>query len=229
MVAQLPLHIALPEAAVFDNFIFGENQVAVALCQSLAVGDADKQVFIWGDSAVGKTHLLQATCHRATQSSRLASYLPLRELVSYGPAVLEGLDQFDVVCIDDVHLCAGDTDWETALFGLINLCRTHNTQLLFSASNIPLQLGVLLADLHSRLSWGAVVQLRELKDDDKLIWLQQRALRQGLDMPEDVASYLVRHYPRDMHSQDDLLTRLNTASLAAQRRLTVAFVKQALA
>lgn len=228
MVAQLPLHIALTEAAIFDNFLPGENLVAVGLCQGLAVGDGDKQVFIWGESAVGKTHLLQAACSCATESSRLASYLPLKEIISYGPEVLEGLDQFDLVCIDDVHLCAGNTSWETALFGFINLCRSSHTQLLFSGQNIPAQLGVLLADLRSRLSWGAIVQLQELNDNDKLLWLKQRALRQGLDMPEDVASYLVRHYPRDMHSQDDLLARLNSASLAAQRRLTVAFVKQAL-
>ena len=149
-------------------------------------------------------------------------------MFAYGPQVLEGLEQLDVVCIDDVELCAGDACWEEALFSFINLCRVHNTQLLFAAKNTPSELGVLLADLLSRLSWGAIVQLQELSDDDKLLWLQQRALRQGLNMPEDVARYLVRHYPRDMHSQDNLLSRLNTASLAAQRRLTVAFVKQVL-
>lgn len=228
MATQLPLHIALPETAVFDNFLQGENTVAVGFCRQLAVGEGDKQAFIWGGSAVGKTHLLQAACSQAAEAGRRASYLPLRKVLNYGPQLLEGLDQLDLVCVDDVQLCAGLPVWEEALFSLINQCRLTETKLLFSAENSPAELGINLPDLSSRLSWGAVVQVQELGDKEKLIWLQQRAQRQGLHMPEDVARYLLRHYPRDMHSQDKLLARLNTASLAAQRRLTVAFIKQAL-
>jgi DnaA family protein len=226
MAVQLPLSIALPETTVFGNYMQGDNAVALGLCKQLSVGQGEKQFLIWGDTAVGKTHLLQAVCNHAAESGRLASYLPLKDVFQYGPELLEGLDQFDLVCIDDVQLCAGQAVWEKALFSFINRCRSSKAQLLFSANNTPSELRVELPDLRSRLSWGAVVQIVELADEEKLLWLQQRAQRQGLNMPTEVARYLLRHYPRDMHSQDKLLAELNTASLAAQRRLTVAFVKE---
>lgn len=228
MGVQLPLSIALTENAVFDNYLPGDNSVAHGLCRQLSQGEGDKQVFIWGGSAVGKTHLLQAVCSRAAEVARLASYVPLKDVLQYGPQVLECLEQQDLVCIDDIQLCAGQGDWEKALFNFINQCRGSKTQLLFSANNSPSELQVGLPDLLSRLRWGAVVQIKELGDEEKREWLQQRAKRQGLDMPEDVARYLLRHYPRDMHSQDKQLLDLNTASLAEQRRLTIAFVKEVL-
>lgn len=226
MDVQLPLSIVLPETAVFENYLQDGNAVALGLCRQLSLGRGDKQALVWGDTAVGKTHLLQAACSHAAEGGRLSSYLPLKEILQYGPQILDGLDQFDLICVDDVQLCAGQPVWEKALFSFINQCRSSKAKLLFSANNSPSELRIELPDLLSRLSWGAVVQITELGDENKLLWLQQRAQRQGLNMPEEVARYMLRHYPRDMHFQDKLLVDLNTASLAAQRRLTVAFVKE---
>ena len=228
MDVQLPLSIVLSEVATFENYLQGENVVALGLCRQLSLGEGDKQVLLWGEKAVGKTHLLQAVCSQTVEGTRLASCIPLKEMLQYGPHILDGLDRLDLVCIDDIQQCAGQRDWEEALFSFINQCRVSKTQLLFSANNSPSELCIELPDLLSRLGWGAVVQIKELGDKDKLLWLQQRAQRQGLNMPEDVARYLLRHYPRDMHLQDKLLIDLNTASLAVQRRLTIAFIKEVL-
>ncbi len=225
---QLPLAISLPESAVFANYIVGDNALAVALCQQLAEGRGDKQLLLWGQAAVGKSHLLQASCSAAASHAVSASYIPLAEVMPYGTEILQGLQQQSLVCVDDVQLCAGQRDWELALFNLLNACRDRACHLLLSANNSPSQLGVELPDLRSRLGWGTVVQLHELDEANKSRWLQQRAAQQGLDMPEDVVRYLLRHYPRDMHSQNTLLKQLNITSLATQRRLSVPFVKESL-
>ncbi|HKJ77017.1 MAG TPA: DnaA/Hda family protein, partial [Gammaproteobacteria bacterium] len=83
-----------------------------------------------------------------------------------------------------------------------------------------------LPDLVSRLGWGLIFHVRPLSDEQMIDALQLRARQRGLDLPADVARYLLRHYRRDMTSLASLLERLDHASLVAQRRLTIPFVKQ---
>ena len=85
-----------------------------------------------------------------------------------------------------------------------------------------------LEDLRSRFSWGVVYQVQSLKDDDKITVLQMRAKRRGLSLNKDVAQYLLVHLPRNMKDLIAVLEKLDVASLAAQRSLTIPFVKQVL-
>ena len=71
-------------------------------------------------------------------------------------------------------------------------------------------------------------QLHGLNDDDKIAVLRGRAHSRGLVLPDEVAGYLLRHCHRDLTALLELLERLDRASLAGQRRLTVPFVKDVL-
>ncbi len=71
-------------------------------------------------------------------------------------------------------------------------------------------------------------QLHELDEAGQLAALQLRATRRGLDLSEDAALYLVHRLPRDLHSLFAVLDQLDEASLAAQRRLTIPFLREAL-
>jgi DnaA family protein len=82
-----------------------------------------------------------------------------------------------------------------------------------------------LADLRSRLAWGPVFQLHVLDDAGKLKALQLRAEKSGLELPDNVAEYLVHHFPRDVTGLFDRLEQLDRASMAMQRRLTIPLVK----
>ena len=86
-----------------------------------------------------------------------------------------------------------------------------------------------MPDLASRLDWGRVVGLLPLDDADKLRALQLRAQLRGLSLSDDVGRYLLQHLARDMRSLCHALERLDRASLVAQRRLTLPFIKQVLA
>lgn len=225
---QLPLGITLPKSAVFDDFLVGDSHVAFSLCQQVAMGEGEKQLFLWGGAAVGKTHLLQACCHAANQNARRAAYFPLSVLIEHDVSALQSMEQLDVLCLDDIQYCAGNTKWEEALFHFINRCRESDIQLIFSANNTPTQLDISLADLSSRLVWGAVLEVKELSDADKLKWLEKRAHSQGLKLSSEVANYLLNNYARDMQSLNTYIEALDSASMAAQRALTVPFVKQVL-
>ena len=85
-----------------------------------------------------------------------------------------------------------------------------------------------LPDLLTRLNWGPVIQLKELNDDQKQEFIRQWAERKGMQMPEEAAQFVLRNCSRDMGSLIGLMEQLDRESLAAQRRLTVPFVKSIL-
>ena len=155
-------------------------------------------------------------------------YLPLQELLTLAPELLEGLEQQALIAIDDVQAIAGMPQWEEALFHLYNRVRDCGHRLVVSATVAPAGLTLTLPDLTSRLGWGPVFQLAALSDTDKRAALQMRARRRGLELGNEVPEYLLRRCPRDMDSLFSLLNQLDRASLVAQRRLTIPFVRELL-
>ena len=221
---QLPLGIGLKDAATFDNFYSAGNELVLEALQQ----GTDKMLYIWGPSGCGKSHLLQALCHATAANGQSPVYLPLQELLTLAPELLEGLEQQALIAIDDVHAIAGMPQWEEALFHLYNRVRDCGHRLVVSATVAPAGLTLTLPDLTSRLGWGPVFQLATLSDRDKRAALQMRARRRGLELGNEVAEYLLRRCPRDMDSLFSLLNQLDRASLVAQRRLTIPFVRELL-
>jgi len=221
-VKQLPLSMWLREGANYENYFASVNRQLLA---SLKSGD-EQFVFLWGNAAVGKTHLLQAACHVATDRGEGSVYLPMNEAAQFVPGMLEGLEQMSLVTIDDVEAIAGNRDWEMALFNLYNRIREGTGRLLLAASKPLPELGLLLPDLQSRLGWGLVYQVQAMSDAEKLLALKLRADSRGFELPDEVANYLLRHYQRQTSALFELLERLDQLSLAEQRRLTIPFVKQ---
>ncbi|MCZ7167078.1 DnaA ATPase domain-containing protein, partial [Salmonella enterica] len=83
-----------------------------------------------GKDGVGRTHLLQAACLRFEQMGEPAVYLPLAELLDRGIGILDNLEQYELVCLDDLQAVAGRADWEEALFHLFNRLRDSGRRLL---------------------------------------------------------------------------------------------------
>ncbi len=221
MSVQLPLGIQLRDSATFASFYSAQNQHLLAALK----GTLETCVYFWGRAGTGKSHLLQALCHEKAVEGWRVAYLPLAE-PDLMPAMLEDMDQFDLVCVDDLQDVAGNQDWEIALFHLYNRIQSRAGRLVISANQAPSGLSLELQDLASRLGWGLVFQLQELADEDKQAALQLRAQARGLELGDEVAAYLLRHTPRDMRSLFTLLERLDHASLAAQRKLTIPFVRE---
>ncbi len=123
MGEQLPLRLQLKASARFANFVAGPNLELIDQLRQAARGQGETFFFCWGCAGSGRTHLLQACCHQAASAGRSAAYVSLREAGGLATALLEGWEQFDLVCIDDVDAIAGDSDWEEALFHLYNRMR----------------------------------------------------------------------------------------------------------
>lgn len=185
-------------------------------------------IYLWGAEGVGRSHLQQAACLRFEQRGEQAVYLPLADLVQYGTAILDNLEQCELVCLDDLDAVAGRADWEEALFHLFNRLRDAGRKLLLAANTAPRELPIALPDLKSRLTLALIFQLHALSDEDKLRALQLRASRRGLHLTEEVGRFIMTRGSRNMSVLFDILERLDQASLQAQRKLTIPFLKETL-
>ena len=223
---QLPLRLAWDAGCRFEGFVPGPNTAAVAALEAAAAGGGEACLYLWGGAGLGKSHLLQAACARAAETGRRPAYLPLGAAGEWETTVLEGLEALDLVCLDDVQAVAGRRPWEEALFALFNRLRSAGTTLVAAGAAAPAALGLALADLRSRLAWGPVFHLRPLAEAERAAALARLARRRGLELPPEVGRFLLRRCPRDMASLVALLDRLDEASLAEQRRLTVPFVRR---
>jgi len=225
MAIQLPLHIGLRDAATFSNYFRADNAQAVEQCEQCAVQSGEQFIYLHGISGSGKSHLLQAVCHAASANQLQAVYLPLQQCMTMSTAIFEGLEHMDIVCIDDLDAIAGDAQWETALFHLFNRVRDAGSHMIIAANANVQELGLSLPDLQSRLSWGLAFRLQSLDDAQLAAALQMRAHVRGMELADEVAAYILKRSPRDMNALFELLEKLDHESLAAQRRLTIPFVK----
>lgn len=225
---QLPLAFVPRDIFSFDTLVAGSNALMIGILQQCVSGEGEQQVYTWASNGSGKSHIMQAACRMAAEQQRSVCYLPAAEIIQQPISILEGLEQLDLVCIDDIEHMAGSAVWEEALFDLINRMRENGRPLLLSASLSPEAIPVVLPDLRSRLAWGPVFQLQPLNDDEKYQALSLRAHQRGLELPQNVFEYLLRHYPRDLFGLFERLEKLDVASMAMQRKLTVPFVKSVL-
>ena len=142
--------------------------------------------------------------------------------------MLEEIERLDLVAIDDLEQVVGRKRWEEALFHAFNRLRDAGKRLVVAADASPRQLPVKLPDLASRLTWGVTFQVQGLDDAGRLAALQLRARVRGMALPDEVARFILHRGPRRLGELFEILATLDQASLSAQRKLTIPFVKQAL-
>jgi len=223
---QLPLVVRPADHAVFESFYAGDNAALLHALKEAALVDRRCVMWLWGPPGSGRSHLLQATVALAHQSGRRAACLPLAGELPVG--MLEGLETLDLLCLDDMQAVAGQADWERGLFLLYEALRGRGARLVMSATRTPVHIAFRLPDLASRLASGATYRIRPLDDEARIAALLQRARWRGIELPDDTVRYLLSRVERSMSSLFRLLDELDLAGLAAQKKLTVPFVRETL-
>ena len=221
---QLPLSLRTPPDQRLDAF-HGQPAVRDAV-RAAARGEQRDWLYLSGPAGSGKTHLLLAACAEAGAAGRRAAYLPLAAFAGALADVLPAQEGADLVCLDGLEAIAGQRADEEALFHFHNRARAGGTMLLYAARGNPAALGLGLPDLATRLGQCTRFTLEALDDDGRRELLRQRAARRGLQLDDAVMDYLMRRSERDLASLTALLDRLDKASLAEQRRITIPFLRQ---
>lgn len=226
---SLPLWLGSEQNETFASFQAGDNGLLLAALRYMLAPGHGGYLYFWSSRGGGCSHLLNAACAELALRSDAAAYFPLRDGGTLAPDALEGMEYLPLVCLDDIGAIAGNSIWEMAVFNLFNRMRTQaNSRLLISGNAPPRQLGLHLPDLASRLDWGQIYRLQPLADEDKLQALQLRARLRGFDLPDDVGCFLLKRLDRDMRALCQTLDALDKASIVAQRKLTIPFVKEIL-
>jgi DnaA family protein len=218
---QLTLGVRLRANAVFASFSPGLNAELLAALH----GSDRNPIWLWGNSGCGKTHLLQAVCAAAGAA---AAYFPLDRSFALPPQALSGFENCRILCVDDADAVAGDLAWEQALFRLFNEASELHTRVIFAARSAPRHIGWRLEDWRSRAAACIVYQVRDLDEAGRSQALRLRAAQRGLQLPPETLDYLLKRLPRDLRSLFDILDELDEASLVAQRRLTIPFIRDEL-
>jgi len=226
---QQALNLQLAQANTFDTYYAGSDPTLISVLKSVAMGVLDEpQIFLWGMPATGKTHILQAMCHEATASHKRAMYLPLQDLAAQDPVCIEGLQDMQLICIDDVHTVAKNPQWEQALFNFINHHRASGTTLIIASTKAPTDDIFDLVDLNSRAVWGPVYKLSPVDDNKLDEALKFHASVRGLVLPQEVRKFLLTRYQRDVSTLVSIIEALDKASLEQQRKVTIPFLKKTL-
>ena len=224
-IPQLPLALRYPPDQRLDSFI-GAPGGLLAQLQVLATEPGADWLYLAGAPGTGKTHLALALCAASEQAGRRAAYLPLAAASGRLRDALDALEGTDVIALDGLEAIAGNRDDEVALFDFHNRARGARVGLVYTARVAPDMLGLVLPDLRSRLGQCARLALPGLDDEGRREVLRDRAQRRGLVLEDAAIEWLLARTGRDLASLVLLLDQLDRASLAAQRRVTVPFLRQ---
>jgi DnaA family protein len=227
-VPQLPLALRTPPDQRLDSFI-GAPAGALEQLLALAQAPGSDWLYLSGARGSGKTHLALAVCAAAAEAGRTAAYLPLLAARGRAGQALDGLERNALVVLDGLETIAGDRADEIALFDFHNRARAAGIGLLYTAADLPDGIGLVLPDLRSRLGQCNRIVLRALDDAGRAALLRDRATRRGLVLEDAAVDWMLTRTAREPAQMVELIQRLDRASLAAQRRVTVPFLRQVLA
>ncbi len=221
----MPLALRHPVEQRFECFLPLDTPEPALLRQALMSGG---RAYLVGPAGSGKTHLLLASAAEADALGMRVAFLPLARLARHAADALDAQTAVDLLCIDELDAAAGDADIERALFALHNRQGDAGGAVFYAARSAPSELPLGLPDLRSRLGHCQRLSLRVLAESQRRALLVARAHGRGLALEDAALDYLFRRVGRDLGSLTGLLDELDRASLAAQRRLTVPFLRSIL-
>ena len=208
----------------FETFYLSSNKAVIDSIKD----DKNKLIWIAGPEGTGKTHILQATVNYMDDGDNRLLYLPMVESKDFTPDILDNLNQFDLVAIDDIENVIGDFSWEEQLLILYEELIHTKCRILISSSDTPQGLRFKLPDLASRFSLGLVDRLKPMNEEQIIKAISLHATVRGFNLPAEVAKYLISRVPRDVSVLVDIIKLLDYESLSKQRKLTVPFIKTVL-
>lgn len=224
---QLPLALRYPPDQRLETYV-GAPAGAIGQLRAWAEGRSPDWLFLAGPAGVGKTHLALAACAAAEQAGRAVAYLPVKAAAGGRLAeALQSVADEGMLVLDGLEAMAGRAD-EIAVFEVHNRLRDTGGALLYTAQASPDRLPLTLPDLRSRLAQCTRLALTMLDERGRREVLVQRAQRRGLVLEDAALGWLLRRVGRDLAGLAGLMDRLDQASMAEQRRITVPFLRRML-
>lgn len=220
---QLALDIGLASMPTLGSFFAGPNEAALNHLR-LWTSSAHRSLvptYLWGESGSGKSHLLHAVHHALQEQGVLVGWMD-----ALMPNPPEFNEAWSAVLMDDVHLYNA-VQQHVAFNWFVNALtpRTGAPRWVLAAGALPPADLKLRDDLRSRLGWGHIQALQVLGESERRAVLRQEADARGLFMSDEVMSYILNRFSRDLGSLMQLLDHLDHYALRTQRALTIPLVR----
>ncbi len=232
-VRQLVIDFAVDNDISLANYFTSANSALVDQLVTFVHNEDEsasaKLMYLVGESGVGKSHLGQALCQMAGDAKLTSQYLPMHEFCKYEIDVSEGMENYELLVVDDIDAIALLPNWQQALFDLINRVLENNHKIVFTSRQPPCDNGFTLPDLISRLQWGQNWRINPLSESQQLDMMIFRARCKGMMMSDEVAKFIYLRLRRDNKSIMRCLEKLDNKSLEVQRKLSIPFVKSVMA
>jgi len=216
---QLGLPISLNTSMLLESFV--ANNELLRLINQLFDDENSSEVFIYGSSGQGKTHVLQGAVLKALELDKNAIYIDCSE--SFPEHILDFIDQVYFISFDNVHLISSKN--QEIFFDLYNQARQGQILILVSADSLPSDLEV-MKDIKTRLSLAAVYKLEELNDELIMRVIDSQMSQRNLSINSGVYEYLFKNYSRDLKLLLATLNDLDKASLQAKKAISITFVRK---
>lgn len=220
---QIALDIGLATAPAFSNFFAGPNTAALSHLQLWAGSPLRSPVptYLWGEPGSGKTHLLQAAVGALQQQGARIGWM---DASSMEPP--EFNEAWVAVILDDCHLYTA-VQQQVAFNWFVNAVSSSDGQPrgVLAAGSLPPADLQLRNDLRSRLGWGHVYELHALSEPERRGVLRAQADARGIFLSDEVISFVLNRFSRDLSSLVQLLDQLDGYALQTQRAITVPLIK----
>ena len=222
---QLALQIQINERASLDNFFISKNNnKAIQILKNiLERSNNGAQIFIDDLGSNGKSYLLQAICNDFSNSNNSTIYIPMQKAINLEPSILEGINDLNLICLDDIDLISNQRDWELALFNLINECYEKDCFLLLSGSIDKLEV---IPDLISRIKKMEILRLKAIDDDELLRATQSISKNLNIEISDKNMNYLINNSRRDIKTVFRTLSQLEKESLERKKSIGLNLIKE---
>ena len=204
----------------FDSF-FCDNEKNDQIVENIKniFDSQNNQIYIWGDKSFGKSHLLYAACNYFGEKNKKCVYLPLSENKKFEPDILDGFDNYDLVCIDNIDIIFQKEDWEYSFFVLINKTLDKSKKIIFTSSSSLALNNINLKDFHSRLSSSLIFMINSPNDTTKENILKRVILEKEYNINVDICEYLLKRKDRDIDSLLKIIDKIGNYSLSTNKKI----------
>ena len=227
----------------FDNHIEGEcNRLARSAGMAVAVtpgSNAFNPLYIYGDSGLGKTHIVQAIGHEVRQRhpELQVLYVSMNKFqaqfqTAYKngeiPDFIHFYQMIDVLIIDDIQELTGKTGTQNAFFNIFNHLQLAGKQLILTSDKPPVELKDIEQRLLTRFKWGLSAQLVSPDYETKLKIIRAKSRKVGARISDEVVTYLADNISANVREIEGVLSSLVANASFLERKITVSLAKEVL-